>query len=104
MATREEIGRRAYEIWLSNGKTHGHHQEDWAQAERELGVSVWLEDVGANKIGVIRELRTVAGLSLEEARDVAERAPRAVKRLSSTAEAEAIRARLAAVGATVQLR
>ena len=104
MATREDIARRAYEIWVAKGRTHGHHQEDWIQAERELGVTVFLQEVGENKIGVIRELRTAAGLSLEEARVIAERVPHAVKQLPSTAEAQAIAQRLAALGARVELR
>lgn len=32
----EQIARRAYEIFLARGGEHGHDQEDWAQAEREL--------------------------------------------------------------------
>ncbi len=35
-ATREEIARRAYEIYVSRGGTHGYDIEDWLQAEREL--------------------------------------------------------------------
>jgi hypothetical protein len=34
--TTEQIARRAYEIFLARGGEHGHDQEDWAQAEREL--------------------------------------------------------------------
>jgi hypothetical protein len=36
----EEIARRAYEIWLQRGGGEGHDVEDWAQAERELSVSL----------------------------------------------------------------
>ena len=32
----ERIARRAYEIFLARGGHHGHHEEDWLQAEREL--------------------------------------------------------------------
>jgi hypothetical protein len=32
----EEIARRAYQIFLSRGGVHGRHEQDWAQAEREL--------------------------------------------------------------------
>ncbi len=34
--TRDEIARRAYELYLARGKSSGHDVEDWAQAEREL--------------------------------------------------------------------
>jgi hypothetical protein len=33
---REEIERRAYELYLARGKVHGYDQDDWLQAEREL--------------------------------------------------------------------
>ncbi|WNG31928.1 DUF2934 domain-containing protein [Cystobacter fuscus] len=32
----EQISRRAYELFLARGGEHGHHDEDWIQAEREL--------------------------------------------------------------------
>lgn len=34
--THEQIARRAYELFLARGGSHGHHDEDWLQAEREL--------------------------------------------------------------------
>jgi hypothetical protein len=37
--THEEIARRAYELFLARGGVHGHHEEDWLQAERELSLS-----------------------------------------------------------------
>ena len=36
VASHEQIARRAYEIFLARGGQHGHHEQDWAQAEREL--------------------------------------------------------------------
>ncbi|MBI3181571.1 MAG: DUF2934 domain-containing protein [Myxococcales bacterium] len=36
--THEEIARRAYELWQARGRTHGRQEEDWLQAERELGM------------------------------------------------------------------
>jgi hypothetical protein len=32
----EQIARRAYELFLARGAGHGQHEQDWAQAEREL--------------------------------------------------------------------
>ena len=34
--THEQIARRAYELFLARGANHGHHEDDWHQAEREL--------------------------------------------------------------------
>ncbi|WP_375771831.1 DUF2934 domain-containing protein [Archangium gephyra] len=34
--THEQIAKRAYEIFLARGADHGRHEDDWAQAEREL--------------------------------------------------------------------
>jgi len=37
-ATTEQIAKRAYELFLARGAEHGHDQEDWLQAERELSL------------------------------------------------------------------
>ena len=34
--THEQIAKRAYELFLARGGQHGHHEEDWRHAEREL--------------------------------------------------------------------
>lgn len=34
--THEQIAKRAYELYIARGCQHGHHEEDWNQAEREL--------------------------------------------------------------------
>ena len=36
--TREQIAKRAYELFVARGGEHGHDQEDWLQAERELSL------------------------------------------------------------------
>jgi hypothetical protein len=38
-ATQEDIAKRAYEIFIARGGEHGHHEEDWLRAERELTAS-----------------------------------------------------------------
>ena len=35
-ATDSDVARRAYDLYLSRGREHGHDEEDWLQAEREL--------------------------------------------------------------------
>jgi len=37
LPSREEIAKRAFELYLARGGEHGHDAEDWAQAESELG-------------------------------------------------------------------
>jgi len=37
--SQEAIQKRAYEIWLENGCTHGHDREDWLRAEAELSAN-----------------------------------------------------------------
>lgn len=34
--TTEEIAKRAFELFLARGGQHGHHEDDWLRAEREL--------------------------------------------------------------------
>jgi hypothetical protein len=34
--TNEQIAARAYELFIARGRRHGHHEEDWFQAEQEL--------------------------------------------------------------------
>jgi large subunit ribosomal protein L7/L12 len=105
MNRHEEIAARAYEIWQSRGRGHGRHEDDWRQAESELkGFSVVLSDAGNNKIGVIRQVRAITGLGMEEARDLVRLAPTPVKQTATRDEAEGIRRQLAAVGATVEVR
>jgi large subunit ribosomal protein L7/L12 len=105
MNRHEQIAARAYEIWQSRGGGHGRHEDDWRQAEAEVGrFAVVLSDAGANKIGVIRQLRVITGLGIDEARDLVKLAPTPVKHTATRDEAEAIRRQLAAVGATVEVR
>ena len=103
--SREEIAARAYEIWRARGSRYGRQQEDWLEAERELEkVSVILVTAGINKIGVVKEVRTITGLELPEAKELVERLPQPIKQGASKSEAEKIRVRLAAVGASVDVR
>ena len=60
--------------------------------------------VGASKINVIKEVRTITGLGLKEAKDLVEGAPKAVKEAASKDEAEQIKAKLEEAGATVEVK
>ena len=59
---------------------------------------------GDKKINVIKEVRAITGLGLKEAKDMVESAPKAVKEGAAKAEAEEIKAKLEAAGASVELK
>jgi large subunit ribosomal protein L7/L12 len=65
--------------------------------------NVVLKDFGANKINVIKAVREVTTLGLKEAKDLVESAPANIKEGVDKAEAEAVRAKLADAGATVEV-
>ena len=67
-------------------------------------VSVVLASAGANKIAVLKEVRTITGLGLKEAKDLVDAAPKAVKENIKKEEAEAIKKQLEAAGATVEIK
>ena len=62
-----------------------------------------LKAAGANKINVIKEVRTITGLGLKEAKDLVEAAPKTVKDSVSKDEGEKFKKLLEAAGATVEL-
>ena len=65
---------------------------------------VVLTAAGSSKINVIKEVRTITGLGLKEAKDLVEGAPKAVKEGASKEEAEQIKTKLEEAGATVELK
>jgi large subunit ribosomal protein L7/L12 len=71
--------------------------------EEKTEFNVVLKDAGANKINVIKAVREVTTLGLKEAKDLVESAPVNVKEGIAKAEAEAVKAKLADAGATVEL-
>ena len=73
-------------------------------AEAQTEFTVILKDAGANKIGVIKEVRAITGLGLKEAKDLVEGAPKPVKENAAKAEAEDIKKKLEAAGAKVELK
>jgi large subunit ribosomal protein L7/L12 len=75
-----------------------------APAEEKTEFNVVLVDAGANKIGVIKEVRAITGLGLKEAKDLVEGAPKAVKEGAAKADAEEIKKKLEAAGAKVELK
>ena len=75
-----------------------------AAAEEKTEFDVILAEAGANKINVIKEVRAITGLGLKEAKDLVEGAPKTVKEGAPKEEADAIKAKLEAAGAKVELK
>jgi large subunit ribosomal protein L7/L12 len=74
-----------------------------AAAEEKTEFNVMLKDFGAKKIAVIKEVRTITGLGLKDAKDLVEAAPKAVKEGATKDEAEEIKKKLEEAGATIEI-
>jgi large subunit ribosomal protein L7/L12 len=72
--------------------------------EEKTEFDVVLASAGAEKIKVIKVVRELTGLGLKEAKEVVDGAPKTIKEGASKDEAEAIKAKLAEVGATVEIK
>ena len=75
-----------------------------AEAETKDSWDVVLQEVGAEKIKVIKVVRELTGLGLKEAKDLVDAAPKAVKEGCGQEEANQIKAALEEVGAKVELK
>ena len=75
-----------------------------AAVEEKTSFDLVLANAGANKIQVIKEIRAVTSLGLKEAKELVESAPKPVKTGVKKEEAEEIKKKLEAVGATVELK
>ena len=75
-----------------------------APAEEQTEFTVILATVGEKKINVIKEIRTITGLGLKEAKDLVEGAPKTVKESATKDEAAAIKKTLEEQGATVEVK
>jgi large subunit ribosomal protein L7/L12 len=75
-----------------------------APVEEKTEFTVVLAAIGDKKIEVIKEVRAITGLGLKEAKDLVEGAPKTVKESVNKADAEAMKKKLEAVGAKVELK
>jgi len=73
-------------------------------AAEQTEFDVILADIGANKINVIKEVRSLTSLGLKEAKDLVESAPKAVKEAVTKEEAEEAKKALEAAGAKVEVK
>ncbi len=75
-----------------------------APAEEKSEFTIFLSAAGDKKINVIKEVRTITGLGLKEAKDLVEGAPKEVKKAVPKKEAEEAKKKLEAAGAKVELK
>ncbi len=75
-----------------------------AAAEEKTEFDLELTESGSNKIAVIKEVRTITGLGLKEAKDLVEGAPKPLKQGVKKEEAEEMKKALEAAGAKVTLK
>ena len=75
-----------------------------AAAEEQTEFDVILASFGDKKINVIKEIRTITGLGLKEAKDLVESAPKEIKEGIGKEEAEKIKEQLEGAGATVDIK
>ncbi|MBU2102283.1 MAG: 50S ribosomal protein L7/L12 [Candidatus Omnitrophota bacterium] len=74
------------------------------EKEEKTSFTVVLTAAGANKISVIKEIRVITELGLKEAKELVDAAPKSVKENATKEEAEEIKKKLEAAGATVELK
>ncbi len=75
-----------------------------APVEEKTEFDVILKNAGANKINVIKEVRTITGLGLKEAKDLVDGAPKPIKQGVSKDEAANIKKQVEAAGAEVEIK
>ena len=75
-----------------------------AQAEEKTEFTIFLTAIGDKKINVIKEVRSITGLGLKEAKDLVEGAPKEIKKGVSKKDAEEAKKKLEAAGAKIELK
>ena len=98
-ACEEEFGVSAAAAVVAGGAVAGA-----AAAEEKTEFDVVLASTGDNKIKVIKVVREITGLGLKEAKEIVDGAPKTLKEAVSKEEAEDMKAKLAEVGATVEVK
>jgi large subunit ribosomal protein L7/L12 len=74
------------------------------EEEEKTEFDVILKEAGPNKIAVIKEVRTITGLGLKEAKDLVEGAPKTVKEATTKDDSEELKKKLEAAGAKVEIK
>jgi large subunit ribosomal protein L7/L12 len=101
-ALEEKFGVSAASFMATaGGAVTGATAED---AEEKDSYTVILKNAGAAKIQVIKALREITGLGLKESKDLADKAPTNVKEGVKKVDADEMKTKLEAAGATVELK
>jgi large subunit ribosomal protein L7/L12 len=100
-AIEEEFGVSAAAMVVAGGAAGGAADAGAASSDT---VNIELTDIGQQKIGVIKVIKELMGLGLKEAKDLVEKAPTIIKEKVKSDEADAIKAKLEAEGATVSFK
>ncbi|MCX6824855.1 MAG: 50S ribosomal protein L7/L12 [candidate division SR1 bacterium] len=100
-AIEEEFGVSAAAMVVAGGAAGG--AEAGAAGNADM-VNIELTDIGQQKIGVIKAVKELLGLGLKEAKDLVEKAPTLIKEKVKFEEAEGIKAKLEAEGATISFK
>ena len=103
-ALREKFGVTATPVVVGTGPVGAGGAASAPAAEEKTSFDLILANAGANKIQVIKEIRAMTNLGLKEAKDLVESAPKPVKTGIKKEEAEELKKKLEAVGATVELK
>ena len=103
-ALEAEFGVRAAAPVMAAGAAPAAGAAGCAPVEEKTEFNVVLTAAGANKINVIRVVRELTNLGLKESKDLVEGAPKPVKENVSKEEAASAKAKLEAVGATVEVK
>ena len=102
-AIEEEFGVSAAAMVVSGGAAGGDAGAAGGAANAD-SVNIELTDIGQQKIGVIKVVKELLGLGLKEAKDLVEKAPTILKEKVKFEEAEGIKAKLEAEGATISFK
>lgn len=103
-ALEEKFGVQAAMPALGAMPQAGAGSAEGAAAEEKTSFNLILASVGSNKIAVIKEVRALTNLGLKEAKDLVDSAPKPVKEGVTKEEAEQIKKKLEAAGASVELK
>ncbi len=101
-AAEEKFGVKAAAPMMMGAMPSGGGAAEAAAEPTEFDVI--LKEAGAQKIAAIKEVRAVTGLGLKEAKDLVDGAPKPIKTGVSKAEAEEIKKKVEASGATVEIK
>jgi len=97
------VSAQAPAVVAAGGATAGGGAGAGAEEEK-TSFTIVLAEIGSNKIGVIKEIRSITTLGLKEAKDLVESAPKPVKEGATKEEAVKIKAQLEKAGAKVELK